>query len=138
MAFATHMRHLCAITVLFPMLAAAQAPVIDKGGVESAATNTTLSYIAPQMLVTIKGRHLAGFTEVASGWPLPQKLGGAMVTFDGVAAPLLYASSGQINVQAPTSLVLRQGTIAGTCSPTSLVVTTGAGSSAAYPVCVNF
>ncbi len=138
MAFTTYMRHLCAITVLFPMLAAAQAPVIDKGGVESAATNTTLSYIAPQMLVTIKGQHLAGFTEIASGWPLPETLGGATVTFDGVAAPLLYASAAQINVQAPSSLVLRQGTIDGRCSPTSVVVTTAAGSSAAYPVCVNF
>ncbi|MGA2136362.1 MAG: hypothetical protein ABSH50_29070 [Bryobacteraceae bacterium] len=132
------MGRFCLILAVFPILAAAQAPVIDNGGVESAATNTTLSYIAPQMLVTIKGQHLAGFTESASGWPLPETLGGATVTFDGVAAPLLYASPVQINAQAPSSLVLRQGTIDGICSPTSVVVTTGAGSSAAYQVCVNF
>jgi uncharacterized protein (TIGR03437 family) len=105
----------------------AQAPVIEAGGVQNTASNIALTSVAPQVLVTIKGQHLATDTTAAQGFPLSTTLGGATVAFAGAAgpvlAPLLYASPTQINAQAPDG-------IAGT----SIVVTTAAGSSAPYPI----
>ena len=66
----------------------AQAPVIETGGVQNAASNIALTSIAPQVLVTIRGQNLATSTETASGFPLPTSLGGATVTFTGTAGPL--------------------------------------------------
>src|SRR5260370_17314041 len=42
-------------------------------------------------------------TEQSSGIPLPTILGDVQVFVAGVAAPLLYASSGQINLQIPSA-----------------------------------
>jgi uncharacterized protein (TIGR03437 family) len=105
----------------------AQAPVIESGGVQNAASNIALTSIAPQVLITIKGQNLATSTAAAQGFPLPTTLGGATVTFTGPAGPLLaplfYASPTQINAQAPNG-------IAGT----NIVVTTAAGSGAPYTI----
>ena len=85
--------------------ASAQAPVIQSGGVQNAASNIALTSIAPQVLVAIKGQNLSTSTELANGYPLPTTLGGATVTFSGAAgplvAPLFYASPTQINAQVP-------------------------------------
>jgi uncharacterized protein (TIGR03437 family) len=98
------------------MLAAApdalsQAPVIQSGGVQNAASNVPLASIAPQVVIAIKGRNLATFTQAAGGFPLPTSLGGATVTFTGpnglLRAPLFYASSSQINAQVRTGLQAR-------------------------------
>jgi uncharacterized protein (TIGR03437 family) len=111
--------------------ASAQAPVIEAGGVQNAASNIALTSIEPQVLIAIKGKNLASSTAQAAGFPLPFKLGGATVTFTGagtgaaamVPAPLLYASPTQIDAQVPS------GT-----EGTSIVVTTAAGSSAPYTI----
>ena len=68
--------------------------------------------VAPGELVTIFGSNI-GPASSASGDPtsatlsntLPTALGGMQVTFDGTAAPLLYASSGQINAVVPFEVV---------------------------------
>jgi uncharacterized protein (TIGR03437 family) len=62
--------------------------------------------VSPGEVLGIFGFNL-GPTEgvrAPSGAPLPTTLGGSSVTFDGVAAPMLYASSGFVAVQAPTTL----------------------------------
>lgn len=56
---------------------------------------------APGSLISIYGAALAQAAAGATAYPLPQSLGGASVTIGGVAAPLLYASSGLINAQVP-------------------------------------
>jgi len=105
----------------------AQTPLIEAGGVQNTASNLSLTSIAPQVLVTIKGQNLATSTAQAQTFPLPTTLGGATVTFTGAAgllpAPLFYASPTQIDAQVPNG-------IAGT----SIVVTTPAGSSAPYKI----
>jgi uncharacterized protein (TIGR03437 family) len=126
------MRRLTLLILFLPAIAAAQAPVIESGGVQNAASNMTLTYVAPQMLVAIKGQNLATSTEIASGWPLPLTLGGASVTLGGVEAPLLYASPTQINAQAPSAV--QNGFFA---EQTTLVVTTASGSSAPLALPVN-
>jgi uncharacterized protein (TIGR03437 family) len=85
--------------------------------------------VVPQMLVSIYGSNFASQTAFAGGSPLPMQLGGASVTFNGIAAPLLYVSSGQINAQVPSGL---QGS-----SSANVVVQTPVGASAAFPVTVT-
>lgn len=80
--------------------------------------------IAPGELVSIFGLALGPQTGVQGGaGVLPTTLGGSMVTFNGTAAPILYSSFNQINVQVPYSL--RPGTTA------RVQVTTSSGTSSA-------
>ena len=60
--------------------------------------------IAPGAIITIFGTGLAGSTLSSSGAPLPTVLGETSVTFNGIAAPLFFVSSSQINAQAPFDL----------------------------------
>jgi len=60
--------------------------------------------VAPGELATIFGSNLANSTQQASGFPLPQNLGGATVYVNNAAVPLLYVSASQINFQVPNSL----------------------------------
>ena len=57
---------------------------------------------APGALMTIFGRSLSDAVYQASTLPLPQTLGPASVTVNGVPAPLYYASPTQINFQMPS------------------------------------
>jgi uncharacterized protein (TIGR03437 family) len=56
---------------------------------------------APGSLISIAGSALATSTASATGFPLPQSLGGASVTINGLPASLLYASATLINAQVP-------------------------------------
>jgi uncharacterized protein (TIGR03437 family) len=56
---------------------------------------------APGGLISIYGSGLAQTMAAAPGFPLPTTLAGASVSIGGLAAPLLYASPGQINAQVP-------------------------------------
>jgi uncharacterized protein (TIGR03437 family) len=60
--------------------------------------------IAPGAIITIFGTGLAGSTLSSSGAPLPTVLADTSVTFNGIAAPLFFVSSSQINAQAPFDL----------------------------------
>ena len=114
--------------IAFVPNAVGQKPVIQSGGVQNAGSfvSSDPPAISPQMLVTIRGENLAVSTVVASVTPLPTNLAGATVTFNGIAAPLLYASPAQINAQVPSALrpLLDTGG-----RSVSIVVTTPSGSS---------
>ncbi|MGO9968103.1 MAG: protease pro-enzyme activation domain-containing protein [Bryobacteraceae bacterium] len=56
---------------------------------------------APGMLLSVFGNNLASTTQTLSGNPLPFSAGGVAVTVNGQAAPLLYVSPSQINLQIP-------------------------------------
>jgi hypothetical protein len=68
-------------------------------------TNMPLGPVAPGQLITLSGSGLGPAQPISApvyGPELvPTTLGGVTVTFDGVAAPLTYASSTQINASAP-------------------------------------
>jgi uncharacterized protein (TIGR03437 family) len=66
---------------------------------DAASGNATA--MAPGSLAAIYGSGLATSTVSATGFPLPTQLGGAAATIGGIAAPILYASPGQLNVQIP-------------------------------------
>jgi uncharacterized protein (TIGR03437 family) len=56
---------------------------------------------APGMLASVFGTNLAASAQLASALPLPLTMAGVSATVNGVAAPLLYVSPGQLNLQIP-------------------------------------
>jgi uncharacterized protein (TIGR03437 family) len=75
------------------------APAIAANGVVSSAS--FLPKISPGSLASIAGTNLATSTPPSAATPLPTILAEATVTVNGRAAPILYASPGQINFQVP-------------------------------------
>jgi uncharacterized protein (TIGR03437 family) len=75
------------------------APVIAPNGVVNGASFAPK--IAPGSLASIGGTNLATSTTPGANTPLPYILGGATVSVNGTAAPVLYASPTQINFQVP-------------------------------------
>jgi uncharacterized protein (TIGR03437 family) len=69
------------------------------GAVTNAASFTNA--VAPGALATIWGSALAPAAEQSGSLPLPLAMQGVSVTVNGVPAPLLYVSAGQINFQIP-------------------------------------
>jgi uncharacterized protein (TIGR03437 family) len=110
--------------------ASSQAPAVTPGGVTDAAGFK--SPVAPGALVSIFGSTLADGPAQADAIPLSTTLGNVSVTFNGIPAPLLFVSTGQVNAQLPWN-VLPSGT-AGTAS---LVVTNNGTASAAVSVPVG-
>ena len=61
--------------------------------------------VSPGGLTTIFGAGFSSGTEAAREFPLPRKLAGSVVRVNGLPAPLLLVSPGQINLQIPFELV---------------------------------
>jgi uncharacterized protein (TIGR03437 family) len=68
-------------------------------GAGSAAT--FLPAASPGMLFSIFGTQLANSTKQASATPLPFSLDGVSAKVNGLDAPILYVSPGQLNIQIP-------------------------------------
>src|SRR5260370_25991981 len=68
-------------------------------GVSNAAS--FLPIAAPGMILSVFGGSLAPSPQLASNLPLPLKMAGVSATINGVAAPLYFVSSGQLNIQVP-------------------------------------
>jgi uncharacterized protein (TIGR03437 family) len=68
--------------------------------VSNAASGQT-GIAAPGGLIAIKGLNLGGSDTSAGGFPLPMTLNNASANVGGAAAPMLFASSAQINAQVP-------------------------------------
>ena len=91
--------------VAFVRLAQAQ-PQIAAGGIVNAATYAG-GGVAPGELLTIFGQNLGpapGSVNQVSAGIVPNSLDGVRVWFDGIAAPILYAGAGQVNVVAPYAI----------------------------------
>jgi uncharacterized protein (TIGR03437 family) len=56
---------------------------------------------APGMLLSVYGTGLAGAEQTTSGNPLPYSAGSVTATVNNLAAPLLYVSPTQLNIQIP-------------------------------------
>lgn len=75
------------------------SPDISIGGVTNAASYKAV--FAPGMLMTVFGVNLAPGAEHAGSVPLPLNMQGVTATVNGVTAPLLDVSPGQLSVQIP-------------------------------------
>src|SRR5580658_4431985 len=115
---------------LFPIctaVATAQTPFVEPGGVVDAASFTAPA--VPGSLVSIFGSNLASANTSATTIPLPLTLGNVSVTFNNIAAPLLFVSPQQINAQLPWQVP--------TTGQVSVVVTNGTAASAPQAVQVG-
>jgi len=105
---------------------AGNAPQINAGGIVNAASYSTP--LARGSLATIFGTNLSTSTVQSLPLPWSTSLGGASVTVGGVAAPLYYASSTQINFQVPyevpagssANVVVTSGGVPSTATPVAL------------------
>lgn len=82
------------------------APVVGAGAVLNAASFALQAPLAPGSLISIFGSNLAQGQDQASTLPLPLTLAGSSVVFGGQAAPLMFASNGQVNAMVPFGLAV--------------------------------
>src|SRR6266852_2494361 len=61
--------------------------------------------LAPGMIVTVFGTHLAWSEQTASRFPLLTQMNAVALTVNGTRMPLLYVGPTQVNFQLPYSLV---------------------------------
>ena len=81
--------------------AAAGTPTVTAQGVVHAASDQGGVPIAPGGLITIYGVNLADGVGQSKALPLPQQLNGTQVFLGNQPLPILYTSTGQLNVQVP-------------------------------------
>lgn len=83
-----------------------QPPASVSGAVNAASeAQATPSVVSVGSYIAIYGTGLAGTASPsATSLPLPATLNGTQVTLGGIAMPLLYAGSGQINALVPQEL----------------------------------
>jgi len=72
---------------------------ISIGGLQNAASFKNV--FAPGMAMSVYGINLAPSTQTAYALPLPLTLAGVSATVNGIAAPLYFVSTGQLNIQIP-------------------------------------
>ncbi len=76
-------------------------PVLNPGGVVSAASFSGNSMPSPGEMVSIFGASLANGTSLSPALPLSTSLQGASLVLAGEPVPLLFVSGGQINAVLP-------------------------------------
>jgi len=90
------------LVLTFCLAAHSQTPSVPAGGVINAASGASVTApVAPGSLVSIFGSNLASGLAQADSIPLSTSLNSVSVTFNGIPAPLLFVSGGQINAQLP-------------------------------------
>jgi uncharacterized protein (TIGR03437 family) len=77
------------------------APLLKNNSAVSAANPSGGATASPGSVVSLYGANLAGQIEQAVAFPLPNTLGGVIVTVGGTVVPLYFVSAGQINFQVP-------------------------------------
>jgi len=105
-------------------------PAVSSGGVVSAANFAANQPLAPGAFAAIFGANLSGGLNVATQLPLSLQLGGTSVILGDKQLPLLFTSTGQVNVVVPydvpvnstQQLVVQNGTAISI--PQSVVIAT--------------
>ena len=81
-------------------LVSPDGPRLASGGAVNAATFTA-GPLAAGSLISVFGERLADTTAAATSLPLPTELAGVVIRINGIPAPLLFVSPGQVNLQVP-------------------------------------
>jgi uncharacterized protein (TIGR03437 family) len=108
-------------------------PTINVNGTVNAASFGPDQPVAAGSLVAIFGSQLATGLALADTVPLSTTLGGTSVTINGIAAPLDFVTTGQINAQVPFN-VFPDGVTSGSVN---VVVTLNGVPSPPQPVVIN-
>ncbi len=85
------------------LLRAWQSPPDPHNAVTNAASYRT-DGVAPGAIVSVWGANLSDGISQSGAVPLPTVLGATSVTFNGIPAPLYFASPQQVNAQVPFEL----------------------------------
>jgi len=85
------------VPVMFVLGGSASGTLIS-GAANSASYQAAAS---PGMLLAVFGSQLANVTEQVSTNPAPFSIAGVRATVNGLPAPLIYVSPGQLNIQIP-------------------------------------
>jgi len=80
---------------------AAATPLVTAQGVVHAASDQAGVPIAPGGLITVYGANLSDAAGGSNSIPLPEQLNGTQVLLGDQPLPILYTSTGQLNVQVP-------------------------------------
>ncbi len=82
-----------------------EVPKLSSGSTLNAASFSLVGQsghaVAPGTVVSLFGENFSNQLSVATESPLPTRLNGVQVTFNGVEAPLFFVAPGQINAQVP-------------------------------------
>jgi uncharacterized protein (TIGR03437 family) len=109
-------------------------------GFQNAFGGNITARLAPGEVISIYGPGIGPVTPVtatpANGF-YPKTLAGIQVTFNGVAAPLLYAGPNQINAVVPMGVTVKTAAIVQVGSGPAYPVWIDAGEAMAYPVVLN-
>jgi uncharacterized protein (TIGR03437 family) len=79
-------------------------PVVNSGGVVSAASLTQQAPLAPGSLISIFGSHLSAGSNAAQTLPWPNDMGGTEVQIQGRFLPIMTATDGRIDAVLPYDL----------------------------------
>lgn len=90
-------------TIDYTYIAEPSSISITSGGIVNAASFSA-GAVAPGSLVSIFGVFTGAAAELSTLTPWPTTLAGLSVKFNGISAPLYYASAKQINAQVPWEL----------------------------------
>jgi uncharacterized protein (TIGR03437 family) len=120
------------MTAILPQVGRSQTPAITPTGVVSAATFINSQPLSAGGLVSIFGTNLASQLALADTIPLATSLANVTVTFNGIAAPLEFVTSGQINAQIPYEIFP-----AGTNGTANVIVSNNGVPSAPEPITIN-
>ena len=106
LSFATNAINAPALVVPVEMeIVATSTPTVSFNGILNNATFATGDSLGVGTIAALFGEFLTDNIYAAPGAPLPTTLGGVRVLVNGLAAPLYYASPGQINFQIPFETV---------------------------------
>ncbi len=117
------------IALIFTACLVAQ-PAVFNGGVINGASYVPGQPVAPGSLVAIYGSNLSTATVPGDTVPLSMAINNTSVTFNGIQAPLLFVSGGQINAQMPWETLSANATT----GTVNVVVMNGSTSSAPIAV----
>jgi len=92
------------VTIGGTVQSTADVPVLNAGGIVSAASYSPIAIPSPGEIVSIFGSNLADGTESATQLPLPTQMQNAFVVLGGQTMPLLFVSPKQINAVVPYGL----------------------------------
>jgi uncharacterized protein (TIGR03437 family) len=88
-------------TVVVPIMFI-NGPNTSSMAISGVANSATYSaFVSPGMVVAVFGSNLSNKTDLGSGNPLPYSVDGVSATVNGIAAPMVYVSPTQVNLQIP-------------------------------------
>src|SRR3989344_3364860 len=89
----------------------AESLVVAIGGAANSASYSPKNEVAAGGIVSVFGTNLSIGAASAQSLPLPQTLAASRITFNGIPAPLYYASPAQLNVYVPQELWGQQSVV---------------------------